>query len=612
MKTKLFSLLAVAALFAAACEKNDNPGENGGGNEQPPVEEQFNDIFGEQITAVTESTLWSDDVFNAIIEKNNAGQTTWDFTATADKLGFVENNLGFYGGVWKDAEGADKAGTFKFKKDEKISDTAKKSRVQIGGGKVGERSFIAFRAGGKGTLTLIARSSGEEERFINVALNADLLSEKGYSAPVKTEAPATHTVEIKAANGDVITILSMGSSINVYSIKWIPEGKADIEDGQGGQGGDDPTPTPDPANDPSTAYDPATLEAVSELTTWGATDFNALFKGKVASNKDVTTTAGESFVYNKLVYLAGEGGAFKFTESRVQLALGEYGVKNNLAFKVSGPGTVTVKAIGASSTDDSRKVVIGLNDAQKLEEGVENGKGAIKEFSIELSDAANGDLVYICGPVGALNIHEVQWAPSGAATPTKELAEGWNFIANNGSNADYSVYNGELTLSGSGKFESAAQAMGIIYRDFEGDFTATVKLVSYTPSKTGSNQAVAGIVVIDGDAAATGTDLVYSIGGGNYYGNFRKAAGENRSGFTLSAPETSGNDVVIKLVREGNKVKYSYSLDGGATYGNVSSKEFTNLSAKVKVGLGVSSGDSTNPSTAVFSDFVINDETIAF
>ena len=189
MKTKLFSLLAVAALFAVACEKNDNPEENGGGNEQPPVEEQFNDIFGEQITAVTESTLWSDDVFNAIIEKNNAGQTTWDFTATADKPGFVENNLGFYGGVWKDAEGADKAGTFKFKKDEKISDTAKKSRVQIGGGKVGERSFIAFRAGGKGTLTLVSRSSGEEERFINVALNADLLSETGYSAPVKTEAP---------------------------------------------------------------------------------------------------------------------------------------------------------------------------------------------------------------------------------------------------------------------------------------------------------------------------------------------------------------------------------------------------------------------------------------
>lgn len=412
MKTKLFSLLAVAALFAVACEKNDNPEENGGGNEQPPVEEQFNDIFGEQITAVTESTLWSDDVFNAIIEKNNAGQTTWDFTATADKLGFVENNLGFYGGVWKDAEGADKAGTFKFKKDEKISDTAKKSRVQIGGGKVGERSFIAFRAGGKGTLTLVSRSSGDAERFINVALNADLLSETGYSAPGKAEAPSTQILEVNAANGDVITILSMGSSINVYSIKWIPEGKADIEDGQGGQGGDDPTPTPDPANDPSTAYDPATLEAVSELTTWGATDFNALFKGKVASNKDVTTTAGESFVYNKLVYFAGEGGAFKFDSDHVQVAKGERAVNNNLLFKVAGPGTITVKARGANADDATRKLLVAINETICIETTLPTSKGEIPTEEYTFNEVAEGDIIYIYGS-NTINVYGVTWTPAG-------------------------------------------------------------------------------------------------------------------------------------------------------------------------------------------------------
>ena len=413
MKTKLFSLLAVAALFAVACEKNDNPEENGGGNEQPPVEEQFNDIFGDQITAITESTLWSDDVFNAIIDKNNAGQTTWDFTATADKLGFVENNLGFYGGVWKDAEGADKAGTFKFKKDEKISDTAKKSRVQIGGGKVGERSFIAFRAGGKGTLTLVSRSLGDAERYINVALNADLISEAGYSAPVKTEAPATHTVEINAANGDVITILSMGSSINVYSIKWIPEGKADIEDGQGGQSGDDPTPTPDPAEDPSTAYDPATLEAVSELTTWGGAHFNALFKGKVSSDKTIPTETGVSFVYNKLVYFAGEGGAFKFDSDRVQVSPGENGVNNNLMFKVAGPGTLSVNARGANSTDNTRKIFVALNDAAPCVESLlPNGKEDILKVEYAFTDAKEGDAVVIyCS--NTMNVYSITWTPEG-------------------------------------------------------------------------------------------------------------------------------------------------------------------------------------------------------
>ena len=243
-KIKLFSLIALAAAFAAvSCNKDQQPAGEG---ETPTPAAEFNDYFGERITAISESVVWSDATFNAIIDAEAAGAT---------------------GGSWKDAQENVKYGTFKFKKDEKISDTAKKSRVQIAGGKVGDHNNLAFRAAGAGKLTVIFRSSGDAGRFINVAVNANLLSEEGFAAPAKADAPATLEQEINAAAGDVITVFSMGSSINVYSVKWVPAGKTDPEEGQGG-GGEPGEPGVD---DPSIiTYDAAIATAVTEKTTWGA------------------------------------------------------------------------------------------------------------------------------------------------------------------------------------------------------------------------------------------------------------------------------------------------------------------------------------------------------
>ena len=195
-------------------------------------------------------------------------------------------------------------------------------------------------------------------------------------------------------------------------------------------------------------------------------------------------------------------------------------------------------------------------------------------------------------------------------TPATGLADGWSWVINNGSMATYSVSDGNLTINGTGKWESSDQKFGAVYREIAGDFTAVVKLVSYNPQKD-SNQASAGIIIIDGDASATGSNLVFAMVG-NKYGNFRAAAGGAKSGFTLSAPETTGGDTYLKMVREGNNVKLSYSLDGGNTYGNVSSKAFTALSETVKIGLVVNSGDNSKTSTAVFSTFTVNDTVIAF
>jgi hypothetical protein len=200
----------------------------------------------------------------------------------------------------------------------------------------------------------------------------------------------------------------------------------------------------------------------------------------------------------------------------------------------------------------------------------------------------------------------------GGDTPATGLSDGWSWVNNNAATASYSLTDGELSVVSTGKWESKAQGFGLVYREVTGDFTATVQLVSYEPKKTGSNQAVAGLMVVGSDVAATATDLVFAIGGGNYYGNFRPEAGKEKSGFTLAAPEASGGAVILKMQREGNKVKMSYSLDGGTTFGSVSSKEFTALPETVKLGVGGNSGDNSKTSAAVFKNFTVNGTSIAF
>ena len=195
-------------------------------------------------------------------------------------------------------------------------------------------------------------------------------------------------------------------------------------------------------------------------------------------------------------------------------------------------------------------------------------------------------------------------------TPAEGLAEGWNWI-NNGATASYTLSGSDLSISATGKWESSAQTFGAVWREISGDFTATVQLVSYNPQKS-SNQAVAGLIIVEGDISATANNLVYAIGGGSYYGDFRKEAGAAKSGFSLSAPAATGGDVILKLKREGNKVNLSYSLDGGETFGSSSGKEFTSLSNQVTIGLAVNSGDNSKQSTAVFRNFCIDGTQIAF
>ncbi|MBQ1167621.1 MAG: polysaccharide lyase family 1 protein [Bacteroidales bacterium] len=202
--------------------------------------------------------------------------------------------------------------------------------------------------------------------------------------------------------------------------------------------------------------------------------------------------------------------------------------------------------------------------------------------------------------------------PDNPDQPAAGLSEGWSWV-NNGATATYSVASdGKLSIASTGKWESKAQTFGMAYREVSGDFTATVKLVSYTPQKSGSNQAVAGLMLVGSNVSDTATDLLFTIVG-NVYVNSRIEKGKDKAGASLTAPSGSGGDTILRLVREGSKVKMSYSLDGGATFSSISSKEFVSpLPDSVKIGLGVNSGDNSKQSTAVFADFKINDTKIDF
>ena len=139
-----------------------------------------------------------------------------------------------------------------------------------------------------------------------------------------------------------------------------------------------------------------------------------------------------------------------------------------------------------------------------------------------------------------------------------------------------------------------------------------MELVSYTPQKTGSNQAVAGLMMVDGDVSATATELLFVIVG-DTYGNSRKEASKDKAGTTLKQPEATGGKTILRMVREGSKIKTSVSKDGGETFGGVSSTEFVSeLPETIKIGVACNSGDNSKQSTAVFANFKINNTVTDF
>ena len=147
-------------------------------------------------------TVWGPEYMSAGVTKFGNG--------TELTSNFVYGNLGFVAG----------GGKFKFGIDN--ADTDPKNRVQLGGtGAAGTKCSIQFIAGGKGTLTIKARSGGDTARSLAVAIGSTDVAQQ--DAPDKTQEPKELTYEVNAAEGDLINIYSKGSGINLYAITWTPE-----------------------------------------------------------------------------------------------------------------------------------------------------------------------------------------------------------------------------------------------------------------------------------------------------------------------------------------------------------------------------------------------------
>ncbi|HET9473507.1 MAG TPA: chitobiase/beta-hexosaminidase C-terminal domain-containing protein, partial [Steroidobacteraceae bacterium] len=167
-----------------------------------------------------------------------------------------------------------------------------------------------------------------------------------------------------------------------------------------------------------------------------------------------------------------------------------------------------------------------------------------------------------------------------------------------------------VNISGRGKFESTAQVFRFVYASVTGDFTFTARLDGVDFAGLASNQARVGLLFAP-DLITTGTNFLYGggmvVGDGTYRRTDRIAVG-NSATSTINVTGTGAR--YLKVTRVGNTYTPSFSLDGGVTYVNASTRTFTNpLPETLYVGFAVSSSNNTSiNASATFSDVHIFDE----
>ena len=258
-------------------------------------------------------TVWGVEYMTAGIAKFGSGTEI-----TAD---IVYGNLGFVAG----------GGKFKFGIDD--ADTAPKNRLQLAStGTVGTKGNLQFIAGGPGTLVLKARSSGDDERPLVVAIGTTEVGRE--NTPAKTADPTDFTFTVNAAAGDLVNIYSANKGINLYAITWTPS-----DDGGGSQ--------------PIEDEDAITTEYnadFSNATTFPKGDFTDV---KTIEKMTYTATSDHKMTFDT------DAGRMKFNGAS---SVGEDGIPTDrsISFKVVGPGAITHKVISGSSTDANRKEILIL------------------------------------------------------------------------------------------------------------------------------------------------------------------------------------------------------------------------------------------------------------
>ena len=302
------------------------PAETDLSREPSEVSEPVVFTVKETLKTVYAETSWGAADFEYLFTTKAAGTSSTEITED-----FIYNNLNYIAGD---------GGKLKFGEDNSSVTGAKAFRVQLGGsGKPGAKQCLQFKVAGSGTLEVEVASSGDAARYLGVYVGetpvglTDPEAKSGYEAPAKGSS-AVHTVNVTAADGDLVNLVSMSSGLNIFSVTWTPEGF-----------------------DPDAGI-PSDPEAIEETT-----DIISSFEPGV---ERILAPAGQSVTIDKVTYTAKSNKDIQWDGERIKLQgaseIDDSGmpVGNVISFKVTKPGTVKYYIRSGSSGDEQREVKIDL------------------------------------------------------------------------------------------------------------------------------------------------------------------------------------------------------------------------------------------------------------
>ncbi len=296
---------------------------------------------------------WGNADFEYLFNTKSAGSK--DTEVTDD---FVYNNLYYLNG----------GGKCKFGQDTNAAGE-KAYRYQFGGTGSTSKNALQLLVGGNGTLVIEAASSGSSDRYVGVSVGeTQIVGETELMVPASKEAQI-FSVPVTASAGDRISIYSLGSGINLFSITWTPEPGGEVVD--------------------ETAINEEYHADFSDATKFPAGEYTS----EVIVDK-VRYVGSES----KKINFDPEGARVKFNGGP---DLDENGIPVNrfASFKITKPGTIYHYMRSSSGTDDSRnatvmlvKTVGGVTQTIDLYTGMApTGNGDAMETMVTEEDLAGAD-----------------------------------------------------------------------------------------------------------------------------------------------------------------------------------------------------------------------------
>lgn len=367
--------------------------DNDPSRENSDVSDPVTLTISETLKPVSQSvpTTWGAEDFGYLFETKSGGSKD-----TEVKDDFVYNNLYYLNG----------GGKCKFGEDTNAAGE-KAYRYQFGGTGSTEKQTLQFIVSGNGTLTIEAASSGSTDRYVGVSVGQTQIVEDTELMVPGTGADAKKAqifnLKVTANSGDYISIYSLGSGINLFSITWTPEGY-------------------DP--DATIPSDPLAVEEQKDVidylrTTYGTSGTTAL----VAAGADPVTIDKITYAGKSDKSIDWDGG-----NERIKLQgaseVGDDGLptSNYISFKVTGPGTIKHYLRSGNSGDTGRTVkidlvmndganIVNLYEAAAPTGGYSSNEVSTQITSEQLAQTRQTATVYIYAPVNSVNVYYLEYIP---------------------------------------------------------------------------------------------------------------------------------------------------------------------------------------------------------